>query len=65
MSGKGGTFDEAFCNAEKAFYDRLEEIGKDCLLMHYIKPHKVLESLEHRLLKALVVKIIARTEKEE
>jgi hypothetical protein len=61
VNSGGRTFDEIFCNAEKAFYDRLEEISKDSWLMHYIKPHEMgPESYEHRLLKALVVKIKAK-----
>jgi hypothetical protein len=61
VSSKGETFDEVFCSAEKAFYDRLEEIGKDEWLMHCTKPHREgPESSEHRLLKALVVKTIAK-----
>jgi len=60
ISSGGKTFDEVFCNAEKAFYDRLEEIGKDDWLMHCTKPQEGPESPEHRLLKALVVKIIAK-----
>jgi hypothetical protein len=61
VNSKGRTFDEIFCNAEKVFYDRLEEISKDGWLMHYIKPHEIgPESYEHRLLKALVVKIKAK-----
>jgi hypothetical protein len=61
ISSRGKTFDEVFCNAEKAFYDKLEEIGKDEWLMHCTKPHRLgPESPEHRLLKALVVKIVAK-----
>lgn len=64
VTSRGETFDEVFCNAEKAFYDRLEEISKDDWLMHCTKPHAAgsesPESPEHRLLKALVVKIIAK-----
>lgn len=55
------------CNAEKAFYGKLESIGKDEWLMHSTRPHKVerdiseeLESPEHRLLKALAVKIVVK-----
>jgi len=60
VSSNGKTFDEVFCNAEKAFYDRLEETLKDDLLKCCIKLHEGPESDEHTLLKAFIVKIIAK-----